>query len=43
MFHPFLQEAFMFVIFWIKSLLDLSLVFLTKHVTSFLIFLNLMI
>jgi hypothetical protein len=41
MFHPFLQEEFMFVIFWIKSLLDLSLVFLTKHVTSFLIFLNL--
>jgi hypothetical protein len=29
------------IIFWIKSLLDLSLVFLTKHVTSFQIFLNL--
>jgi hypothetical protein len=29
MFHPFWQEEFKFVIFWIKSLLDLSLVFLT--------------
>jgi hypothetical protein len=41
MFHQFLQEEFMFVIFVIKSLLYLSLAFLTRLVTSFLIFLNL--
>jgi hypothetical protein len=35
MFHQFLQEEFMFVIFWNKSLLDLSLVFLNlSHATN---------
>jgi hypothetical protein len=41
MFHQFLQEEFMLVICLIKSLLYLSLAFLTELVTSFLIFLDL--
>ena len=41
MFQQFLQGEFMFVIVSIKSLLYLSLAFLTRLVTSFMIFLYL--